>query len=191
MAPPAGSSRTSSRLLLEGTDEESSDATSGMSSLGACYAQRAGANPLSSSSSSSSSSLTSKAKSRSGSCSNQTPETSAPQPVDQTVSGAPAVAEQNPVSSDCLIGGAEEEQEEEEQQEEEVVMNVGQDVNLLSLTFGQPEEEEEEEEEEQHHLEELSALEQPVLPPPPPASAASSWTDEEQSNFDGDYMCRA
>lgn len=71
-------------------------------------------------------------------------------------------------------------------------MNVGQEVNLLTLTFGWPEKQEEEEEGCPDVPDELSALAAPLVHPPQPAddAAASCCTDEDEAYDDCDYMCR-
>ncbi|XP_054908815.1 interferon alpha/beta receptor 2-like [Poeciliopsis prolifica] len=176
MAPPAGK-RTSSSS--EDSDEESCTENSGISSSGANYALRQGANPLSSTSSSSSSS------------------SSKPEPPPYRTPDSQlevlVVIEPRPAAEQKLDS-----LEKKRTEEEEAAVNIGQEVNLLTLTFGCPEEEEQEEEEEEDEedegcldvLDELSALAAPLVQPPQPAddAAASCCTDEAYD--DSDYMCR-
>ncbi|XP_023192002.1 interleukin-20 receptor subunit beta-like isoform X1 [Xiphophorus maculatus] len=175
MAPPAGK-RTSSSS--EESDEEGCTENSGMSSSGANYALHRGANPLSSTSSSSSS-LSSVCKPKPPP--NRTPDSQ--HEVLVVIEHRPG-GEQKPNSL-----------EKRRTEEKEAAVNVGQEVNLLTLTFGWPEKQEEEEEEEEgcpDVPDELSALAAPLVHPPQPAddAAASCCTDEDEAYDDCDYMCR-
>ncbi|XP_014824484.1 PREDICTED: interferon alpha/beta receptor 2-like isoform X2 [Poecilia mexicana] len=172
MAPPAGK-RTSSSS--EESDEESCRETSGMSSSGANYALRQGANPLSSTSSSSSS-LSSPSKPEPPP--NQTPDSQHEVLV---------VIEHRPGAEQKLDS-----LEERRTEEEEAAVNVGQEVNLLTLTFGCLEKQEEEEATEEEEgcpdvPDELSALAAPLVQPADDA-ATSCCTDEDYDDWD--YMRR-
>ncbi|PWA26243.1 hypothetical protein CCH79_00013724 [Gambusia affinis] len=178
MAPP-GAKRTSSSS--EESDEESCTENSGLSSSGANYALHQGANPLSSTSSSSSS-LSSASKPKPPP--NRTPDSQ--HEVLVVIEPRPG-AEQKLDSLEKRIT-----------EEEEAAVNVGQEVNLLTLTFGWPEEEEEEEEKADEEEgcpdvpDELRALAAPLVHPPQPAddAAATYCTDEDEAYDDCDYMCR-
>ncbi|XP_043987619.1 interferon alpha/beta receptor 2-like [Gambusia affinis] len=175
MAPPGGK-RTSSSS--EESDEESCTENSGLSSSGANYALHQGANPLSSTSSSSSS-LSSASKPKPPP--NRTPDSQ--HEVLVVIEPRPG-AEQKLDSLEKRIT-----------EEEEAAVNVGQEVNLLTLTFGWPEEEEEEKADEEgcpDVPDELRALAAPLAHPPQPAddAAASYCTDEDEAYDDCDYMCR-
>ncbi|XP_035988611.1 interferon alpha/beta receptor 2 [Fundulus heteroclitus] len=189
IAPPVGGT-SSSHLFSDQTDECGSETSSG-----ACYTQRLGSN-VPSSSSSSSSSLASKPEPASTSCYKETAESSALPPEDLTVTQAQPGAEQNPLRADSLVRVRTERKKEEEEEKKKEEGAVGQDVNLFSLTFGQPEQHNEEEEEEEEVLPDVpEEPASPAPPPVPPAAAASSQTaaaadDDDEEQEEWEYMCR-
>ncbi|KAM4731516.1 uncharacterized protein FYW61_009523 [Anableps anableps] len=203
MAPPVGRNNYSNS---EESDEESCTQTSGRSSSGENYTVRLGVNPLSSTSSSLSSSSGPPPPS---SCSSQSPDGSALQPEVLVVIETQPGAELNPQRPESLKTEKTEEEEEEKKKEginveQEVNLltltfgwpekpeeekAAGQDVNLLSLTFAQPEKQSEEEDC-PDVPDEAGALAAPLVQPPQPAAASPCATDEEEEDACGDYMHR-
>uniref|UniRef100_A0A671XV46 Interferon lambda receptor 1-like n=2 Tax=Sparus aurata TaxID=8175 RepID=A0A671XV46_SPAAU len=157
--PPSSGKNGSKQTLSEDSDEESDEESSGRGG----YKLQVGTNLVSSSSSSSSclaAPLPRAPETTSGFSSNQTSDSpthtsSHSEPLPECVSDPPA---------DSLTGGSEPNKEEEGEEEEGEKEEEGQDVNLLTLTFGRHDDDEQEEEEEEDEEDELHDEISAILP---------------------------